>query len=134
MKSARRLALRYLKWPLYIPRERFAAVKFLGPDGPGPFIDELDRLARLGSPWASAARAFLCLQLGDGGRRDAARALQWCQPYADRGDPYAQFVYMMGLVLTGALDVDVDRADLVWLLYVQSLAYLLAAEFLLNVV
>jgi len=52
-----------LTGPLYIPQQTRHVIKLLVSESPAQLTDELTRLSTLGSSWASATHAFLCLLL-----------------------------------------------------------------------
>jgi hypothetical protein len=64
----------------------------LGEKGPPAMILELERLASLGSAWAAATLAYLCLLRSPEGVRHPERAEELCSKAAMEGDPYALFI------------------------------------------
>jgi TPR repeat protein len=94
-------AQRTLTRPLYVPEEGRQVLERLKSAAPSRFMDELERLAGLGSPWASAALAYLHLLPGPDGTRDVTRATELCKKYADAGDPYALFVFAWASLFSG---------------------------------
>jgi hypothetical protein len=96
--------LAWRKWrraPVIPSEEGRPVLKFLASGGPEAFLTELKRLSQLGSPWASAALAFIALMPGSGGRRDIQRALELCQAHADRGDAYALYMCAWAMLSFG---------------------------------
>ena len=86
---------------LYIPMEGRFILKFLKDGGPARMVAELQRLSALGSAWASAILAFICLIPRADGGRDTAGAIELCKRHADAGDPYALYIYAWALLYGG---------------------------------
>jgi hypothetical protein len=99
--SNRRVWIDYLNGPLYVPREGRHVLKLLASGGPNAFTEELERLAALGSPWASAILGYLALMPGPDGKRDALRAIDLCKVHASAGYAYAQFILAWALIYSG---------------------------------
>lgn len=91
----------YLSGPLYIPDEGRYVIEHLVVDGPARLVAELEHLSMLGSPWASAALAYIYLLPGKNGQRDVAKATELCRAHAARGDSYSQFVLAWALLYSG---------------------------------
>lgn len=85
---------------LYVPGQGRYVLKLLETGGARQLLDELERLSKLGSPWASAMLGYIALMPRPDGTRDVARALELCRPHAHAGDSYAQFVYAWALILS----------------------------------
>ncbi|HWZ64681.1 MAG TPA: hypothetical protein VNX02_16805 [Steroidobacteraceae bacterium] len=61
-------------------------------DGGTAFLNELRKLASLGSAWASAFLGYQALLLRDDGARDIDAAIQLCKAPAASGDAYAAYI------------------------------------------
>lgn len=94
-------AFAYFNGPLFVPEQGRHALRLLEEGGTRRFLDELERLSTLGSPWAAAILGYIALVPGPEGKRDASRAADLCRTPANRGDSYAQFVFAWAMVLTG---------------------------------
>lgn len=88
---------------LYVPDQGRYALELLDTGGVRQFLDELERLSKLRSPWASSMLGYIALMPGPDGTRDVARALELCRPHAHAGDSYAQFVFAWALILSNEL-------------------------------
>jgi TPR repeat protein len=62
---------------------------------------ELERLASLGTAWASAWLAYSALEPTMEGVRDTPRAIQLCKNAAEGGDAFAQYIIAWALILEG---------------------------------
>src|SRR5580700_1624702 len=76
----------------YVPSAAVPYLARLKTEGAAAFVGELDRLAALGSPWASALLGYQALLLGTDGRRDVQKAIALCTEPAARGDAFAQYI------------------------------------------
>jgi hypothetical protein len=93
------IAKRVCHYPLYLPPDCKTVRRLFGEAGDtAGGIQQLIRLARLGSSGAKSALAFVVLNGALGATTDALQiARQLCEPVAKAGDSYAQ--YVMGWVL-----------------------------------
>jgi hypothetical protein len=86
---------------LYIPavaQQQLAGLKN------APAVDvqrELDRLAALGSPWASAVLGYQALLRRPDGSREVDKAIALCSEPAARGDAYSQYLMYWASHLKG---------------------------------
>jgi hypothetical protein len=92
---------KYIKGGIYIPFIAQQQLLTLKINGPEVFLAELERLASLGSPWASALLALQALLLRPDGTRDLGRAIELCKGPAARGDAYAQYILGWATFLNG---------------------------------
>jgi TPR repeat protein len=86
---------------LYVPQRARPTLAILEQSGRAAFLLELERLTSLGSPAGAAMLGYLALNPGPGARGDPQRAIELCRGHAEAGDPYAQWVYAWGLLLSG---------------------------------
>jgi hypothetical protein len=100
-RSSRRLWRAWFNGALYIPEEGRHVLLFLEAGGPPGFLAELEKLAALGSPWASAILGYMALMPGEDGKRNINRAVELCKTHAHAGDEYAQYVYAWALLFLG---------------------------------
>lgn len=98
----------YFNSPIYVPDQGRYVLKLLETGGPKPFVEELERLSTLGSPWASAMLGYMALMPGSDGKRDASRAVELCKAHAYAGDSYAQFVFAWALIYSGQAKLAFD--------------------------
>lgn len=87
--------------PMHIPAEGHDVLRLLELGEIERFSDELCRLSSLGSPWASALLAWLCLIPAKDGVRDVNRAIDLCRRHAYAGDSYSRYVLAWALVYAG---------------------------------
>ena len=99
--SSRRLWRAWFNGALYIPKEGRHVLQFLEAGGPTALLDELEKRAALGSPWASAILGYIALMPAEDGKRNAERAAELCKTHAYAGDEYAQYVYAWSLFFAG---------------------------------
>jgi hypothetical protein len=76
-------------------------LKFLASGGQACFMNELEKLSTLGSPWASAMLGYIALMPGPEAKRNTDRAIELCKTPAHAGDSYAQFVLAWALIYRG---------------------------------
>jgi hypothetical protein len=87
--------------PVYVPDGGRYILPILETGGPAQFVAELERLSKVGSPWASSVLGFLSLLPDSNGHRDPVRTLDLCRKHADAGDAYALFVCAWALLYRG---------------------------------
>jgi hypothetical protein len=92
---------RYFRGGVYIPAVSRQQLGNLESRSPSDIRAELERLATLGSPWASALLAYESLLLRPDGTRDIDRAISLCKESASRGDAYAQYIMYWASLLKG---------------------------------
>ena len=98
--TARRLFFRHLNYPLFIPEPNRAVLVTLAEQGLSGMLSELERLAALGSAWASSTLGYLTLLPSSSGEREPKRAIELCSKGAADGDPYALYVIGWARFLT----------------------------------
>jgi len=91
----------HLRGSLYIPEESRHLVGLLASGGPTRLIEEVEKMAKLGSLWASATLGYLSLLPGEDGRRNPQRAIELLRERAISSDPYVLFVLAWAYVLSG---------------------------------
>jgi hypothetical protein len=91
----------YIAGAVYIPLVAEKHLAVLQREGSNAFLDELARLAKLGSPWASAILGYRALLLQPDGTRDVERAILLCKQAAASGDAYAAYVFGWAIFLRG---------------------------------
>lgn len=92
---------KHLRGIIYIPA---AAEQHIPPpkrSSEAAFVAELQRLAALNVPWASAILGYRALLLKPDGSRDIDAAVSHCHQAAQGGDPYAQYMLSWALLLKG---------------------------------
>jgi TPR repeat protein len=92
---------KYLHEAIYVPIAAEPRLRTLIDGGFSAFPQELERLASLGTPWASAWLAYAALKKTQEGVRDITRAIELCSTPAQRGDPLAQYILAWALMLNG---------------------------------
>jgi hypothetical protein len=92
---------KYIGGAIYIPQAAQPYLSTLRNEGPKAFLDELERLAALGSPWASAFLGYQALLVKPDGSRDVDRAIHLCKEPAASGDAYAAYVLGWAVFLHG---------------------------------
>lgn len=91
--NPRKLLFQYFNfYPVYVPEPSRGVLDVLAEKGPSGMMLELERLANLGSAWASATLGYLALLPSSQGLRDPERAAGLCSKAAADGDPYALFI------------------------------------------
>ena len=91
--NSRRLLFKYFNYyPLFVPEQSRGVLAVLAKKGPSGMMLELERLASLGSTWASATLGYLALLPSSQGVRDPKRAVDLCSKGAADDDPYALFI------------------------------------------
>jgi TPR repeat protein len=91
----------YIYGAVYIPSAAERHLVTLKRDGRRAFLDELEKLAALGSPWASAFLGYQALLLTPDGTRNIERAIQLCKQPALSGDAYAAYILGWATFLSG---------------------------------
>jgi hypothetical protein len=91
----------YLYGVIYVPVAARQHLTILKRDGGDAFLAELEKLAALGSPWASAFLGYKALLLKEDGTRDIDRAIQLCTGPAASGDVYASYILGWATYLSG---------------------------------
>lgn len=92
---------RHIQGVVYIPLSAQPYLSKLSREGPKAFLDELERLAALGSPWAAAFLGYSALLLRPDGTRDVDRAILLCKEPAASGDAYALYILGWAIYLQG---------------------------------
>ena len=87
--------------PLLIPKEGREALLRKEINSPGALVEELGRMAALGSNWASAALATIQLYPDASGARDIEQAKRLLTRPASEGNSYALYVLAWAEVLSG---------------------------------
>jgi len=91
----------YIYGAIYIPLAAERHLVTLKRDGRTAFLNELEKLAALGSPWASAFLGYQALLLTPEGTRNIERAIQLCKQPALSGDAYAAYILGWATFLRG---------------------------------
>ena len=86
---------------IYIPLAAQTTLSTLNREGPEAFLAELEKLAALASPWASALLAFQALLLRPDGTRDVDKAIKLCKEPAAHGDAFAQYMLAWAMFIGG---------------------------------
>jgi TPR repeat protein len=92
---------KYIYGVVYIPLAAHQHLGTLKREGSKAFLEELEKLATLGSPWASAFLGYQALLLRPDGTRDVDRAIQLCKQPAASGDAYAAYILGWATFLRG---------------------------------
>ena len=91
--NSRRLLFKYFNYyPVFVPEPSRGVLLVLAEKGLSGMMLELERLASLGSAWASATLGYLALLPSSQGLRDPKRAVDLCSKAAADGDPYALYI------------------------------------------
>lgn len=98
----------HLNYPLFVPENGWAVLSILDTAGSTAFVEEVKRLASLGSPWASAVLGYLHLRSAVDGTRNLKAAMDACCSPAAAGHAYAQYVLAWALLLDGQPSAAVD--------------------------
>jgi hypothetical protein len=109
--SVGRLWRAYFNATVYVPEEGRFVLRVLESEGPTRFIQELERLSALGTPWASAMLGYMHVVPGADGKRNLDRALALCEGHARSGDAYALFVCGWALIFKGQHKAAYDAMD-----------------------
>jgi len=88
---------RHIRLPLCVPPEGRFILQYLEKHGLTGMVEELEKLAKLGSAWAAAVLGCICLNVSS----DPDRAIELCERHAKNGDHYALFVYAWALLHKG---------------------------------
>jgi hypothetical protein len=91
----------YIHGVIYIPLAAQQHLAILKHEGRNAFLVEVEKLAALGSPWASAFLGYQALLLKADGTRDIDRAIQLCKQPAVFGDAYAAYILGWATFLRG---------------------------------
>jgi TPR repeat protein len=94
--------LQQFNMPIYVPAEGRGALNYLETRGTQGLVEELEKLCALGSRWACATLASVCLAADSNGERNVTRALDLCRDPAASGDAYALYVYAWALLYSGS--------------------------------
>ena len=91
--NSRRLLFKYFNYyPVFVPEPSRGVLLVLAEKGLSGMMLELERLASLGSAWASATLGYLALLPSSQGLKDPKRAVDLCSKAAADGDPYALYI------------------------------------------
>jgi hypothetical protein len=93
---------KYIQEEIYVPLSAEPQLQALLKDG-CKVEQELERLASLGTAWASAWLAYSALKPTGDGFRDTPRAIHLCKTAAEGGDAFAQYIIAWALILEGDL-------------------------------
>ena len=90
-----------MRRPFYVPPEGRSILTILDLRGPESFLAELDRLANLGSRWASSLLAYIEISAAPHGKIDTTRARTLVSTAAAAGYAYAQYVLAWAMLIDG---------------------------------
>ena len=92
---------RHFKAGTYIPAVAGPQLASVKKSESAAVLREIERLADLGSPWASTLLGFQALMLQADGTRRIDPAIALCEEAASRGDAYAQYIMYWAKMLKG---------------------------------
>jgi len=92
---------RYLQETVFVPSAAEHYLEALKRGGIADLLPELNRLAALGNPWASAWLGYYALRTANDGHPDTDRAINLCRGPAVQGFAYAQYILAWALLIRG---------------------------------
>jgi hypothetical protein len=94
--------------PIYIPEEGRAALLREEIGGPNALLMQLERLAALGSTWASSALGCILVYPDANGNRDVEKAKGLVMQGASAGDAYSQYILAWAELFSGNMKSSFD--------------------------